>query len=123
KGFVKRVLDVPDIVLTVESSKLDLGGLLSQSDTDQVKSSERDAPLLDRLRRWAHSSHVDAGLLVSKARYRQMLFRELSAHLRMGEGRIEFHRLSGDTTDGTVTGEASLDFRDPSRIDLTGSFD
>lgn len=123
KGFVKRVLDVPDIVLTVESSKLDLGGLLSQSDTDQVKSSERDAPLLDRLRRWAHSSHVDAGLLVSKARYRQLLFRELSAHLRMGEGRIEFHRLSGDTTDGTVTGEASLDFRDPSRIDLTGSFD
>lgn len=121
RGFMKRLLRQPDIVLTIESSKLDLWRLLSQTDQAQGKAAEADEPILGRLRRWAHTGHADVGLLISQARYRQLLFKKLSTHLRMGEGRIEMDRFSGDTKEGTVTGEASLDFRAPAEVDLTGA--
>lgn len=123
KGFIKRVLRQPDIVLTIESSKLDLWRLLSQTDKAHGKAADAEELLLDRLRRWAHAGHADVGVLISETRYRRLLFKQLSAHLRMGEGRIELGRVSGDTKEGTVAGEASLDFRAPSRVDLTGAVD
>ncbi|MEX5213933.1 MAG: AsmA-like C-terminal domain-containing protein [Nitrospiraceae bacterium] len=123
KGFMKRLLRNPDIVLTVESSKLDLWRLLVQRDKAHVKTAVKDQPLLDRLRRWSYSSHADVGFLISEARYRRLHFRQLSARLRMGEGRIALNRLSGDTKEGTVAGEASLDFRVPAGADLTGAFE
>ncbi|HSE60612.1 MAG TPA: AsmA-like C-terminal domain-containing protein [Nitrospiraceae bacterium] len=121
KGFMKRLLRQPDIVLTIESSKLDLWRLLSQTDKAQGQAADAGEPLLDRLRRWAHAGHADVGLLISQAQYRRLQFTTLSAHLRMGEGRIQMDRFSGDTKEGTVAGEASLDFLAPSRVDLTGA--
>ena len=122
RGFMKRLLRQPDIVLTIESSKLDLWRLLSQTDKAQGKAAEADEPLLDRLRRWTHTGHADVGLLISQARYRQLLFEKFSARLRMGEGRIQLGRMSGDTKEGTVTGDASLHFRAPSKVELAGAF-
>lgn len=123
RGLMKRLLREPDIVLTVESSKLDLWRLLSQTDKADGGEAEAGEPLLDRLRRWVHSSHVDVGLMISQARYRQLLFRKLSARLRMGEGRLGIDRVSGDTKEGTIAGDASLDFRAPAKVDLTGAFE
>jgi hypothetical protein len=122
RGFVKRWFRQPDIVLTIESSKLDLWRLLSQTDQAQGKAAEADEPVLDRLRRWAHAGHADVGLLISQARYRQLLFEKFSARLRMGEGRIEIGRVSGDTKEGVIEGDTLLDFRVPSKVDLTGAF-
>jgi hypothetical protein len=122
RGFVKRWFRQPDIVLTIESSKLDLGRLLSQTDQASVKVTQAGEPLLDRLRRWAHAGHADVGLLISQVRYRQLLFEKFSAHLRMEEGRIEIGRVSGDTKEGVIEGDTLLDFRVPSKVDLTGTF-
>jgi hypothetical protein len=122
RGFVKRWLRQPDMVLTIESSKLDLWQVLSQTREAPVKAAEAGEPLLDRLRRWAHAGHADVGLLISQARYRQLLFEKFSAHLRMGEGRIEIDRVSGDTKEGVIEGDTLLDFRVPSKVDLIGTF-
>ncbi|MEX5213936.1 MAG: AsmA-like C-terminal domain-containing protein [Nitrospiraceae bacterium] len=122
KGFVKRVLDSPDIVLTVESSKLDLWQMLSQQNMAQGQGAEAAEPPLDRLQRWTHTGHADIGLLISEARYRQLVFTKLSARLRMGEGRIEIDRVSGDTTEGVIKGETMMDFTVPSQIVVTGGF-
>ncbi len=117
RGTIKRWLRKPDLVLTVESSKLDLSRLLSRADTR-----EAGEPFLDRLRRWAHSGFADVGLILSQVRYHQLLVTKLSGHLRMGEGQIHLQRFSGDTKEGVIAAEASLDLRAAARADLAGTF-
>ena len=121
RGYIKRWMREPDMVLTIESSKLDLWRLLSQTDKADGGEAEAGEPLLDRLRRWVQAGHADVGLIISQARYRQLLVEKVSGHLRMGEGRIEIDRVSGDTKEGTIAGDALLDLR-ASKADLTGMF-
>lgn len=117
RGTVKRWRREPDLLLMVESSNLDLSRLVSGDGAPQP-----DEPTLERLRRWAHAMHADVSVMVSQARYQRLVFQEVSGRLRVGDGRIEVLRVSGDTKEGTLGGACAWDFGSPSQGRFSGEF-
>lgn len=116
RGTVKRWRREPDLLLMVESSNLDLSRLVSGDGVPQPE------PPLERLRRWAHAMHADVSVMVSQARYQRLVFQEVSGRLRVGDGRIEVLRVSGDTKEGTLGGACAWDFGSPSQGRFSGEF-
>lgn len=85
--------------LTVESSKLDITRLLPTPD-----SHEKGPPMLPRIRHWIESGQAEVTALINQAYYHRLQFKTLSAHLRVGAGKLELSELVGDTPKGRFSG-------------------
>ncbi len=118
RGIVEEWLRAPTARLTLESSKLDLTGLLRAEG-----GVEREGRALERIRRWTESGRADVTMMIGQAHYHRLTFRALSGRLVAGEGKLELQRLVGETPNGLLKGQLQADISPAGAMDLHGELD
>ncbi len=108
-GSVAQWAEAPKVRLTVESSQFDVTSLaLAPSSPSRAgrRSTIGQRPTMEQ--EWWSAARVDAFLFVDHLYYKTFLLTDLSTRVVWDHGLLTVERISGDTNDGHVAGQAKV---------------
>ena len=95
EAMIRNWTTKPTITAKLESNKMDLDLLIPKG---------QRAPIRDFLEWLAATSRVTANAAITRGHYKHMKFGGLSARLNIQDGVLDVDRISGQSTNGDVTG-------------------